>query len=279
MNELMTLIESVDIESVGGVLQKVSKFQETLQRVLVEGHDYGEIPGTNKPTLLKPGAEKILMLLGLTSEYEIVDQVEDWKAGVFAYTVRCILSKGGMKITEGLGQCNSKEDKYRYRWVREDDIPLGQDLGSLKQNRYGKYRIDNDEVYSLVNTILKMAKKRAQVDAALTAASLSDIFTQDVEDIKEFRQQESVATMNLDDAARIKLNFGKYTGKSLGDIAKVDIGYIEWLASNARDARTKKAADMLYNGQDVAVKDVKEDKMAQEEEDIYRDIPEGELPF
>ena len=34
----------------------------------------------------------------------------------------------------------------------------------------------------LANTVLKMAKKRAQVDAVLTVASLSEIFTQDMED-------------------------------------------------------------------------------------------------
>jgi len=37
--------------------------------------------------------------------------------------------------------------------------------------------------YTMDNTVLKMAKKRALVDAALLVASLSDVFTQDLEDM------------------------------------------------------------------------------------------------
>ena len=44
-------------------------------------------------------------------------------------------------------------------------------------------RIENDEIFSQRNTLLKMAKKRALVDAALSAGRLSDMFTQDMEDI------------------------------------------------------------------------------------------------
>ena len=50
--------------------------------------------------------------------------------------------------------------------------------------KYFKYRIDNDDPYTLANTVLKMAKKRAQIDAVLTVASLSEIFTQDMEDLQ-----------------------------------------------------------------------------------------------
>lgn len=44
------------------------------------------------------------------------------------------------------------------------------------------YRVPNDDVASLRNTILKMCKKRAMVDAALTATGMSDRFTQYDED-------------------------------------------------------------------------------------------------
>ena len=45
------------------------------------------------------------------------------------------------------------------------------------------YRIPNPEVADLVNTIQKMAQKRAVVAATLIATSASEFFTQDVEDI------------------------------------------------------------------------------------------------
>ena len=122
--------------------------------------DYGIIPGTDKPTLLKPGAEKILMMMGLRSEFEIVDSTRDFEKGFFQYQVRCRLLKGDMILTEGLGACNTREKKY------------------LKM-----------DPYTMDNTVLKMARKRALVDAALLVASLSDVFTQDLEDIDLIGQQ------------------------------------------------------------------------------------------
>jgi len=43
----------------------------------------GVVPGTNKPTLLKPGAEKLLMMMGLRSEFEIVDSTRDFEKRIF----------------------------------------------------------------------------------------------------------------------------------------------------------------------------------------------------
>ncbi len=44
-------------------------------------------------------------------------------------------------------------------------------------------KLENDNPADDYNTVLKMAKKRALVDAVLTATAASDIFTQDLEDI------------------------------------------------------------------------------------------------
>ena len=150
----LSIIENVDIKSVEATTRKIIEFQTIVKKNLKKDKDYGVIPGCSKPTLLKPGAEKILMLMGLQSTYEIIDSTRDWKEGFFQYQVRCTLEKGGIVITQGLGCCNSRERKY----VKLDP-------------------------YSIDNTILKMAKKRSQVDASLTVASLSEIFTQDVEDV------------------------------------------------------------------------------------------------
>jgi hypothetical protein len=153
----LSVIDTMNLQAVQQTMQKISSFQAVVKSTLKDGHDYGTIPGTgSKPTLLKPGAEKILMLMGLTSEYEIVTKVEDYETGFFAYTIRCLILRQGMKITEGLGHANTREKRYV----------------SGKQQ----------DAYTLANTVLKMAKKRSQVDAALTVAALSEIFTQDVED-------------------------------------------------------------------------------------------------
>lgn len=180
-------------------IQAINKFQGVVKSNMISGHDYGVIPGTNKPTLLKPGAEKIAKLLGLCDRYEIIDRKEDWGAPFFRYLVKCQLCNvsSGVIVSEGLGECNSYESKYRWRWVFQSELPddARGDEGAKERHklpfreintRRGKakqYRIENDDIFSQVNTILKMAKKRALVDAALSAGRLSDVFTQDIEDM------------------------------------------------------------------------------------------------
>jgi len=160
----MAIIDTMEIKQVQDTMNKITQFQQVIQKTLHQGHDFGIIPGTDKPTLLKPGAEKILMLMGLRSEFEIVESARDFEKGFFQYQVRCRLLKGDMVITEGLGACNTRERKY------------------LKA-----------DPYTMDNTVLKMAKKRAMVDAALLVASLSDVFTQDLEDMDLAGEQVSSA--------------------------------------------------------------------------------------
>ncbi|RHW51297.1 hypothetical protein DS831_04555 [Bombilactobacillus bombi] len=215
----ISIIENLDMGSVQGQLQSIKKFQTIVNESLVEEQDYGVIPGTQKPTLLKPGAEKILMLLGLTSEYKVIDKVEDYDEGFFVYTVEASLYKNNQLITQGLGSANTKENRYK-----------------------------NQNAYTLQNTVLKMAKKRAQVDATLTVGSLSNVFTQDIEDIKDFNRREQMETMNSGDAGSMKVTFGKYKGQTLGEIFKQDKSYLEWLKDNAKKPEMKQAAEMVLNG-------------------------------
>lgn len=224
-NNAISIIDSVNLDHIQTTMNKIAQLQAVVQGTLKENHDYGTIPGTNKPTLLKPGAEKILMLFGLASEYELIEKIQDYDKGFFAYTVKCTLLKNGEKITEGVGSCNTKEKKYV-----------------------------NQDAYTLANTCLKMAKKRAQIDASLTVGSLSEIFTQDIEDMHEYMNREQVETMTVDDAANFKLTFGKHRGKTLGELYKSDFDYLEWLHKADRtDARIKKAIDILKNAAKEAV--------------------------
>jgi hypothetical protein len=105
--------------------------------LLVKDVDFGQIPGTNKPTLLKPGAEKLCSLFGLSPSFELEQVIEDWTgekfSGVpfFYYRYKCRLTKNGVLIGEGIGSCNSWESKYRWRWVDEAQIPANMDKASL----------------------------------------------------------------------------------------------------------------------------------------------------
>ncbi len=241
-NNALSIIDDVNLQQVSATMQKISQFQAVVQQTLKQNHDFGIVPGTgSKPTLLKPGAEKILMLMGLSSEYEIVEKVQDYDKGFFAYTVRCMLTKNGQVITQGLGHCNSKEKKYT----------------SEKQ-----------DLYMLGNTCLKMAKKRAQVDATLTVAALSEIFTQDIEDMDiQGNPTENTYNPKVDDPADIVLTFGKHKGKKLGDIPT---DYVEWLAEKAKDQWLRDAAKKFLSQPIQGQKTID----TQNEDDIVFEGPE-----
>jgi len=142
----LTVEESVEFSA------NMSKF---IDSVLIAGVDYGVIPHCSKPTLLKPGAEKIMNYLGLIARVEVSNRVEDYaNDGFFCYTCKVsLIDYNGVIKGEGLGICNSKEPKYA-----------------------------KNSGFSVQNTIQKMAKKRALVDAVLNVACLSARFTQDMED-------------------------------------------------------------------------------------------------
>jgi hypothetical protein len=142
-----------------------------IREALEDGRDYGAIPGAGpKKVLLKPGAERLCTAFGLRPTYDVVsyeadhDRVVEFhdrrrgpstSAGLYRYVVKCKLERDGIVVGEGVGSCSTMEQKYVSR-PRDSE-----------------------------NTVLKMAKKRALVDAVLGTLSLSDRFTQDVGDDEE----------------------------------------------------------------------------------------------
>ncbi len=192
--------------------QRLQEFQSFVRDYLVEGEDFGKIPGAPKPTLLKPGADKLCELYGLSDDYEFIERVEDYDRGLFDYTIKCILTsrRHGVMVSSGLGCCSSLESKYRWRDSRRLCPQCGKDTIIKGKEEYGggwicfakkggcgaKFsptdekitgqtigRTLNEDIADLKNTILKMAKKRAKVDATLSATRSSGVFTQDLEDM------------------------------------------------------------------------------------------------
>lgn len=162
---------------------QVTIIQDVLKRVMKENVHYGVIPGTQNYSLLKPGAEKILSTFRLACEPEIIDKSND-KEVRYQVRVRLTHFNGGY-VGTGVGECSSFEAKYKWRkpvcpeeW---EETPADR-----RRNKWVKYNNNpaerNPQIMTepadIANTILKMAKKRALVDAALTATAASDIFDQ-----------------------------------------------------------------------------------------------------
>lgn len=199
--------------SVDSVVRQVNLVQEIMKSIMKDGEHYGVIPGTNKPSLYKPGAEKLGFTFRLAPEYEVTTL--DWPGGHREYQVKCRLRHipTGTMVGEGVGTCTTLEGKYRYRGGEKEGTgqPVPKEYWNLKNAGkmseaieliggpgYGVGKIDgkweicsigekqeHDNPADYYNTCEKMAKKRAHVDAILTATAASDIFTQDVEDMSE----------------------------------------------------------------------------------------------
>jgi len=175
-----------------------------------EGTDYGVIPGTAKPTLLKPGAEKLCSLFRLQQRIQLIKSIEDFTGEhhkgepFFYYHYRCQLLHQGDIVAEADGSCNSWEKKYRYReakricprcqqpairssdreyycWAKQGGcgakFPLTFD--AIVSQQVGL--VPNPEIFDQVNTLMKMAQKRSLVAAVLVGCAASEFFTQDLE--------------------------------------------------------------------------------------------------
>jgi len=223
--------------------QRYDLFQDFVKTILKKDHDFGEIPGTKKPTLLKAGAEKLGAFFGIRPVFVLQESVSDWTGKdhgepFFFREYKCQGYRNGELIGEGIGSCNSWEKKYRYRWMNELEVPANIDKSKLEfmdgavsefkfavdksetTGKYGKpasywkqfkdaidngtakeimrstragdkpaweiggklYAVPNHDPADQVNTIDKMAQKRALVAMILIATNASDYFTQDMED-------------------------------------------------------------------------------------------------
>ena len=153
-----------------------------IREALVEGSDFGKIHvvGRNKcqagkycnnpahfskPSLFKPGAEKICGMLGVTVNYPtLVEYEKSALSGTVLSQIilRCeIIDASGHVVAGGIGA-----------------RILSQDNGDI-------------------NKALKMAEKSAHIDAVLRMAGLSEVFTQDIEDMMQRQESASLLKAEL----------------------------------------------------------------------------------
>jgi hypothetical protein len=183
------------------VRAQVKAIQEVLHAVMKRDVHYGVIPGTQKPTLYKAGAEILLSTFRIAVDPEIEDLSTDdeiryrVKLRGIANAEARLGNVNGAVVGAGIGECSTNEEKYCWRachgegeWnaTAEDKRRIkwgskwGQNQGERIETQTRQIRTNPAD---LANTVLKMAKKRAQIDLCLTALSASDVFDQDLEDL------------------------------------------------------------------------------------------------
>lgn len=174
--------------SASDIRGQVNLIQEVMKAVMQKDQHYGVITGCgNKPTLLKPGAEKLMMTFRLAVDPQVEDLSESGERR-FRVVTRVTSQTSGMFLGSGVGECSSDEEKYKWREAvcQAEYEATGDEAKRVKYKRDGptikQVRMNPADV---ANTILKMAKKRSLVDAILTVTAASDCFTQDIEDMPE----------------------------------------------------------------------------------------------
>lgn len=206
------------VMSVEETIERHRVMNRFIREYLTEGVDYGKVPGSPaeaKPALFLSGAEKLCAFFGYVPHFESIVSVEDWVGTqyggepLFYYSERCILSKDGAPVGEGKGSCSSRESKYRYRYSNrkcpqcnaEAIIPGKAEYGGgficfqkkggcgakFKSNDAAMTgqtlgKVPNPDIADVVNTIIKMATKRAYIAATKTATGASQWFSQDSEE-------------------------------------------------------------------------------------------------
>lgn len=196
--------------SVQEILKQVQLIQQLMSAVMKEDEHYGTVPGCgSKKVLLKPGAEKLMLVFRLLPEIEI--RHTEMQNGHREYQVTVSLfSSNGLRLGMGVGSCSTMESKYRYRtgevtltdkpvpkeyWNDRNPALLGGKGFVPKKDDSGRWmiaeagqKVEHDNPADYYNTVLKMAKKRAMVDAVMTTTAASDCFTQDLEEDLGARQ-------------------------------------------------------------------------------------------
>jgi hypothetical protein len=208
---------------------QIQLIQTVMKDNMKNGEHYGIIPNCGKkPSLLKAGAEKLGFLFRFRPEFDVAET--DLGAGHKNISVKCRLIHipTGKSVGEGVGSCSTMETKYRYRageskttgklvpkeyWDnRATDIEKAKE--AIGGKGFGVKKLDgvwqiieigepveNPCIADVWNTVVKMAKKRAFVDATITATAASDIFTQDIEDFGATAAEDTATDRGAGDPA------------------------------------------------------------------------------
>ena len=168
---------------------------------------YDTLPGCgDKPVLLKPGAEKIGMVFRIGSEPEI-DRETDGFDTHFHIRCRMFDIRTGNTLGYGVGEGSTSESKWAWRRAvchEEFEATLETRRRIHWQKKYNSSGFEAVEQVrqnpaDILNTVLKMALKRAEVDGIRKVTACSDVFDQDLD---ESHIREAVGEVIDDPAPR-----------------------------------------------------------------------------
>jgi hypothetical protein len=164
-------------ESIAQVQKTLELLQKSIPGVLTPNIDYGHIPGVKGMSLFDSGAQSIINFFNsYAGQRSILHFRDDGEMVAICVEVQVVNRGSGLVIATGVGASSTEESKNKYRWV-DNPLDWGYSQEALDNwpkreikpdEKSGKlqYRIKNPEHAELLNNILTMASKRAEVDAA-----------------------------------------------------------------------------------------------------------------
>lgn len=225
MSELTTTQSNLSVNQIQSQVAALKDRRLAIQNLysttMTEGVHYGPgWAGAPKPSLHQAGAQMLINLFGFRVDLTgIVRHALPGDHVEYVITARLFSIETGHEISQGVGSCSTMEAKYRWRQsklkcpdcdketlFRSKEPDRSGDRGyycykkvggcGLTLNSHSELvtgqvlgKIENPDIADQWNTVLKMAKKRAMVDAVLNATGASDMFTQDAEDFRHDDQQ------------------------------------------------------------------------------------------
>lgn len=190
--------------------ERLDVIREAADQAMEKDVDYGKVPGTDKPTLFKPGAEKLSVLFQLDVQ---LDNEKRWEGDEHLTVVShatVFHAPSGARLGYGEGVCTTREKKYAkrkadlkcpdceaetvkrskreegfYCWAKIGGCGAKFSAGDERITGQPAGEVDNPDLPDCWNTVVKMAEKRARVDAVLAVTGASALFTQDVEDLPQ----------------------------------------------------------------------------------------------
>ncbi|WP_250512668.1 hypothetical protein [Caballeronia sp. INDeC2] len=198
--------------SVQDTLQTARTIQTVMHSVMKQDVHYGVIPGCKQPSLYKAGSEALLSTFRIAVEpivEEFISRDERNRIREIRYRVKCVGRHigTGNEVGYGVGECSTGEDKYAWRRaVCQEEFDAADEADrrvkwSKWQNKVQQTQQIRVSPADMANTVLKMAKKRAQIDLTLTALGCSDIFAQDLEDLDETIREQFADAGPVTDSA------------------------------------------------------------------------------
>lgn len=197
--------------SVKQTLENKRIVQQVMESVMKQNVHYGIIPGCKQPSLYKAGSEALLSTFHISAEPQVEELITRDAKGRMSevrYRVKCIgkHTPSGQVVGFGIGECSTGEDKYAWRRAvcLEEFDTADETLRRVKWSKYQGKTQKTEQVSvspsDMLNTVLKMAKKRAQIDMTLTTLGCSDIFSQDLEDLDEALRENIAANERTEPA-------------------------------------------------------------------------------